>query len=178
MNYAEIKPLDIANGEGVRVSLFVSGCRNHCPGCFNACTWDFAYGKPFDKQVEDRILVLLEPAHVHGLTLLGGEPFEKENQRALLPFLQRVRSAHPQKTIWAYTGCVLERDLLNPTGRVHCEATIPILRLLDVLVDGPYIEAQKNISLQFRGSENQRILHREEILSLISQELSERLVIS
>ena len=178
MNYAEIKPLDIANGEGVRVSLFVSGCRNHCPGCFNACTWDFAYGKPFDKQVEDRILVLLEPAHVHGLTLLGGEPFEKENQRALLPFLQRVKSAYPQKTIWAYTGCILERDLLNPTGRVHCEATIPILRILDVLVDGPYIEAQKNISLQFRGSENQRILQREEILSLISQELSERLVIS
>lgn len=157
MNYSEIKPLDIANGTGVRVSLFVSGCRNHCKGCFNPATWDFCAGKPFDEKVERRILELLKPDHVVGLTLLGGEPFEPENQRALLPFVKRVRQAYPDKTVWAYSGCVLDRDM-RAGGRVHCEATDELLSLVDVLVDGPFIEARKDISLRFRGSDNQRII--------------------
>ncbi len=157
MNYSEIKPLDIANGTGVRVSLFVSGCRNHCKGCFNPATWDFRAGKPFDEKVERRILQLLKPDHVVGLTILGGEPFEPENQRDLLPFVRRVRSAYPDKTIWAYSGCVLDRDMCAG-GRVYCGATDELLSLIDVLVDGPFIEARKDILLRFRGSDNQRII--------------------
>lgn len=163
MNYGEIKPLDIANGEGVRVSLFVSGCRNRCKGCFNAATWDFAYGNPFDDAVCRNILDLLSPDHVSGLTLLGGEPFEPENQRALLPLVEAVRARYPQKTVWAYTGCVYERDLTKG-GRAHCEATDELLKLLDVLVDGPFVESRKDISLRFRGSDNQRIIDMQKTL--------------
>jgi anaerobic ribonucleoside-triphosphate reductase activating protein len=163
MNYANIKKTDIADGEGVRVSLFVSGCRNHCKGCFNEETWDFAFGKPFTAETEDELVASLAPDYISGLTVLGGEPFEEENQRVLLPFLRRVRRTYPSKTIWCYTGYVYDRDLLPPDGRKHCEATDEMLSLIDILVDGPFILEQRNISLQFRGSENQRILKLKEL---------------
>ena len=226
MNYASIRTCDIANGEGVRVTLFVSGCTHHCKGCFNPDQWDFGYGKPFDRQVEDEILKALEPSFISGLTILGGEPMEPANQRALVPFLRRIESfrvgigsdrvgtgsndqsqsapsttltdlsttqtdagttlsdasttlsdagttlsdasttltdasttlAGPRKTLWVYTGCLLE-ELKDPASRWHTEVTDEFLSMIDVLVDGPFIEAQKDISLQFRGSANQRILH-------------------
>ena len=165
MNYANIKKTDIANGEGVRVSLFVSGCRNHCKGCFNQETWDFAFGKPFTFDTEDELLEALAPKYISGLTVLGGEPFEEENQRALLPFLRLVNAMYPDKTIWCYTGYVYDVDLLpadpatgRAEGRKHCEVTDELLSLINVLVDGPFVLEKRNISLQFRGSENQRIL--------------------
>ena len=157
MNYGEIKNCDIANGEGVRVTLFVSGCTNRCEGCFQPQTWDFEYGRPFTAQTEEEILRLLAPDYINGLTLLGGEPFEPQNQRALLPFVQRVREQYPNKTIWAFTGFTLEQ-LLTEGFAKRCEATDQLLALIDVLVDGKFILAQKNISLRFRGSENQRLL--------------------
>ena len=158
MNYGEIKDCDIANGEGVRVSLFVSGCTHHCKNCFNAQTWDFSFGSPFTKETEDMILNLLAPGYINGLSLLGGEPFEPDNQRALLPFLKRVRAAYPDKTIWCYSGYTLESDLLSES-RARCEVTDEMLSCIDVLVDGEFIEEQKNISLAFRGSENQRVIN-------------------
>ncbi len=158
MNYSAIKPCDIANGEGVRVSLFVSGCTHHCKGCFNPSTWDFAAGEPFTPEVEERILSLLAPDHIQGISLLGGEPFEPENQAVLAPFIRRVRECLPGKDVWCYTGCVLEQDLLAPT-RWRTAVTDELLSMIDVLVDGPFIEALKDISLAFRGSSNQRILH-------------------
>ncbi len=157
MNYAEIKELDIANGEGVRVSLFVSGCSHHCKGCFNPETWDFAYGKPFDESVIARIIKLLSPNYVTGLSLLGGEPFHPANQPSLLELVKRVRAIYPEKTIWSYTGYIYDRDLIKG-GKAHCAATDEFLKHIDVLVDGPFIENCKNISLRFRGSENQRII--------------------
>ncbi len=157
MNYAEIKKLDVANGLGIRISLFVSGCRNHCEGCFNACTWDFNYGKPFTKEVEEDILASLAPAHVTGLSVLGGEPFEEENQAVLAPFLERVKSTYPQKDIWCWSGYVLDKDLLPENGRKHTENTKRMLDCLDYLVDGPFVISKRNIALNFRGSENQRI---------------------
>ncbi len=159
MNYSAIKPCDIANGEGVRVSLFVSGCTHRCKGCFNSSTWDFAAGDPFTPGVEERILALLEPGYIKGLSLLGGEPFEPENQAVLAPFLRRVRGRHPGKDVWCYTGCVLERDLLAPS-RWRTEVTDDMLSSIDVLVDGPFVEALKDVSLAFRGSSNQRILRK------------------
>ena len=158
MNYGEIKNCDIANGEGVRVSLFVSGCTHHCKNCFNAQTWDFSFGSPFTKETEDMILNLLAPGYINGLSLLGGEPFEPDNQRALFPFLKRVRAAYPDKTIWCYSGYTLESDLLSES-RARCEVTDEMLSCIDVLVDGEFIEEQKNISLAFRGSENQRVIN-------------------
>lgn len=158
MNYGEIKNCDIANGEGVRVSLFVSGCTHHCKNCFNAQTWDFSFGSPFTEETEDMILNLLAPGYINGLSLLGGEPFEPDNQRALLPFLKRVRAAYPDKTIWCYSGYTLESDLLSES-RARCEVTDEMLSCIDVLVDGEFIEEQKNISLAFRGSENQRVIN-------------------
>lgn len=157
MNYGEIKDHDIANGAGVRVTLFVSGCTNHCPGCFQPQTWDFAYGQPFTAETERNLLGLLAPDHINGLTLLGGEPFEPENQRALLPFVRRVREAFPQKDVWAFTGFTLE-TLTTPGSHPHCEATQPLLDLIDVLVDGPFVREKKNLALRFRGSENQRLI--------------------
>mgnify|MGYP002449908389 CR=1 FL=1 len=157
MYYGEIKNCDIANGIGVRVSLFVSGCTNHCEHCFQPETWDFCYGQPFTSDTEEKLLRLLEPEYISGLTLLGGEPFEPENQRVLLPFLQRVKKRFPQKTIWIYSGFTLE-ELEKKGSYAHCEATAPILELTDVLVDGRFIEAQKDISLRFRGSSNQRLI--------------------
>lgn len=158
MNYGTIKPLDIANGEGIRVSLFVSGCTHRCHGCFNPETWDFQYGKPFGPETEETIVRLLDRSYVNGLSLLGGEPFEPVNQRALLPLIRRVRLEFPKKNIWAYTGYCYENDLL-PGKRAFCEVTDEILDSLEVLVDGPFLESRKNISLRFRGSDNQRLIH-------------------
>lgn len=157
MYYGEIKNCDIANGEGVRVTLFVSGCTNHCPHCFQPQTWDFAYGRPFTGETEAHLLSLLAPDYINGLTLLGGEPFEPENQRALLPFLRRVRAAYPGKNIWSFTGFTYE-ELLTEGSHPRCEVTDELLSLLDVLVDGRFVEELKDISLRFRGSSNQRLL--------------------
>ncbi len=157
MYYGTIKKFDIANGEGVRVTLFVSGCRNHCKNCFQPQTWDFDYGEPFTEKTQEQILEWLEPSYVNGLTLLGGEPFEPENQRALVPFLRRVRERYPQKTIWSFSGFTLE-ELKDENCRGRCEVTDEMLSLLDVLVDGRFVEELKNISLRFRGSSNQRLI--------------------
>ena len=157
MNYCNVKNCDIANGVGVRVSLFVSGCRNRCKNCFQPETCDFNYGKPFDEQTEEKLIKMLAPSYINGLTVLGGEPMEPENQRALLPFLKKVKAAYPQKTIWLYTGFTLE-ELRSPDCRAHTEYTEEILKLLTVLVDGRFVEEKKNISLRFRGSENQRLI--------------------
>ena len=159
MNYGTIKKTDIANGDGVRVSLFVSGCRRHCKGCFNSQTWDFCYGTPFTDKTEEEILSALEPSYIAGLTILGGEPFEQENQEVLSEFLAKVKNAYPNKTIWCYTGYVYDEDILPENGQKHCEFTKKMLENIDTLVDGPFIEEKKNIMLQFRGSENQRIIN-------------------
>lgn len=157
MNYAEIKECDIANGPGVRISLFVSGCTHHCPGCFNEIAWDFGYGEPFTEEVEDKLLVMLKPSYIRGLTLLGGEPFEPQNQEPIVKFLRRVKAAYPKKSIWAFSGYLFDRDILS--GRLgNPEITKEYLSYLDVLVDGPFVEAKKNLSLRFRGSENQRLI--------------------
>ena len=157
MNYGQIKNCDIANGNGVRVTLFVSGCTNHCKNCFQPQTWDFAYGEPFTKDVEDRLISMLAPEYIDGLTLLGGEPFEPQNQRALLPFVRRVKQAYPDKDIWAFSGFTLE-ELLASGSHPNCEATEDLLDLIDVLVDGRFVEEKKDLSLQFRGSSNQRLI--------------------
>ena len=157
MNYGQIKNCDIANGNGVRVTLFVSGCTNHCKNCFQPQTWDFAYGEPFTKDVEDRLVSMLAPEYIDGLTLLGGEPFEPQNQRALLPFVRRVKAAYPDKDIWAFSGFTLE-ELLTPGSHPHCETTEDLLEMIDVLVDGRFVEEKKDLSLQFRGSSNQRLI--------------------
>ena len=154
MNYATIKNCDIANGPGVRVSLFVSGCTHRCPGCFNEVAWDFDYGEPFTQDTVDTILKLLAPPHIKGLTLLGGEPFEPQNQGAIVDLLRQVRKTYPQKSIWAFSGYLFEKDILS--GRLG--DTREYLSYLDVLVDGPFVEAKKNLSLRFRGSENQRLI--------------------
>lgn len=156
MNYANIKTYSIENGTGVRVSLFVSGCTHHCKDCFNEQAWDFGYGNPFTEETENAVIEALAPDYMAGITLLGGEPMEPVNQRGLLPLLKRIRKELPQKTVWAYTGYVYE-DLLEG-GRAHCEVTEELLSLCDILVDGPFIAEKKNISLRFRGSENQRII--------------------
>lgn len=161
MNYGNIKECDIADGPGVRVSLFVSGCRHHCKGCFNAETWDFNYGMPYTKETEDRIISLLTPDYIQGLTLLGGEPFEPENQQELVKLLRRVKREYPDKDIWSYSGYLYDSDL-KEGGRAHTDVTDEMLSYLDVLVDGPFIEAQKDITLQFRGSKNQRVIKLEE----------------
>lgn len=158
MYYGNIKKNDVANGVGVRTSLFVSGCRNRCKNCFNPETWDFKYGQKFTKEVEDEIIASLKPPHISGLTILGGEPMEQENQMDLLPFVKRVRAQLPEKSIWIYTGYTLEIDLLDPRGRKHTPATVELLHNVDVLVDGLFIEELKDITLKFRGSSNQRII--------------------
>lgn len=159
MNYATIKWTDIANGEGVRISLFVSGCTRRCKDCFNAVAWDFSYGKPFDESVRESIYEGLKAEYIAGLSLLGGEPLEPENQRALLPFVKEVKKRFPEKSIWCYTGNVFDpaTGLLKEQDK-NTEVTEELISLFDVLVDGEFIEAQKNIRLKFRGSSNQRIL--------------------
>ena len=175
MYFGSIKNCDIANGPGVRVSLFVSGCTNHCEGCFQPETWDFSYGEPFTRETEERVLALLSPSYIAGLSVLGGEPFEPDNQRALVPFLRRVRERFPEKTIWCYSGFTYEEltgkkqttraipaaehaarrdDARSP----RCEATDAMLSMLNVLVDGRYVAALRDISLRFRGSRNQRVI--------------------
>ena len=151
MNYGTIKNCDIANGEGVRVSLFVSGCTHHCHNCFNPETWSFSYGSPFDEQAQSKLLTLLSPDYIDGLSLLGGEPFEPDNQRALVPFLKKVRAQYPGKTIWCYTGYTFERLLDNPKQA-------ELLKYIDVLVDGKFKQALRDESLLFRGSSNQRLI--------------------
>lgn len=147
MNYAGIKKVDVANGPGVRVSLFVSGCRNHCKGCFNPETWDFSYGQPFTRKTEKEIIKALRPSWIQGLSILGGEPMEPENQEGLLPFLKTVKEELPGKDIWLYTGCSFE----SVSGS-------PLLPFVDVVVDGPFLEEEKDPALAFRGSRNQRII--------------------
>ena len=157
MNYATIKKNDIANGPGIRVSLFVSGCRHRCKNCFNSEAWDFNYGKEFNDVVIGEILTALKPDYVEGLSLLGGEPFEPSNQRALVPFLRRVREVYPNKNIWSWTGFTWE--LLHTEGsHCRCEVTDEFLSLLDVLVDGRFVEELKDLTLRFRGSSNQRLI--------------------
>ena len=154
MNYATIKNCDIANGPGVRVSLFVSGCTHRSKGCFNEVAWDFDYGEPFTEAVMDSILEMLRPSYIRGLTLLGGEPFEPQNQEAVVTLLKKIRQELPEKSIWAFSGYLFDRDILS--GRLgDCSE---YLSYLDVLVDGPFVEAKKNLSLRFRGSENQRLI--------------------
>lgn len=157
MHYGNIKECDIADGPGVRVSLFVSGCRHHCKGCFNAETWDFEYGQRYGKETEDEILRLLSPAYIQGFTLLGGEPFEPENQVELVCLLKKIRERYPKKDIWCYTGYLYDVDLI-PGGKVYTEVTDEMLSYIDVLVDGEFIEAEKDVTLRFRGSRNQRII--------------------
>lgn len=157
MNYGEIKDCDIANGVGVRISLFVSGCRNHCKECFQPQTWDFSYGKPFTLSTEEYILNLMDHDYIAGLTILGGEPFEPENQEALLPFLKRVKVRFPEKTIWAYSGYTYEQ-MTTEGESPCCLYTDEVLDCVDILVDGRFVVELKNISLKFRGSENQRII--------------------
>lgn len=158
MNYGTIKKWDIADGPGVRVSLFVSGCRNHCRNCFQPETWAFDYGEPFTEDTEQEILQLLEPEYIQGFTLLGGEPFEPENQVVLVGLLKKIREKFPEKDIWCYTGYTLEKDLQPEDGSRHTEVTDEMLSYIDVLVDGRFIEELKDITLLYRGSSNQRIL--------------------
>ena len=155
MNYAEIKKYDIANGEGVRVSLFVSGCRRHCKGCFNSVAWDFDYGKPFTEETEEEIFEALSPYYISGLSLLGGDPLEPENRAALLPFLKKFHEKFPQKDVWCYTGYTYESGTLKEDDG---EGVREFLREIDILVDGPFVEELKDIRLKFRGSSNQRVL--------------------
>lgn len=157
MNYAEIKNCDIANGIGVRISLFVSGCTHHCKGCFNEVAWDFDYGTPFTQETIDKILDMMRPDYIRGLTLLGGEPFEPRNQGPIVELLRQIKEKMPEKSIWAFSGYLFDRDILS--GRLgDWKVTQEYLSYLDVLVDGPFVEAKKNLSLRFRGSENQRII--------------------
>ncbi len=157
MNYATIKRYDISNGPGVRTSLYVSGCRNHCKGCFNPETWDFSYGEPFTKEVEDEIIKSLEPDYISGFTLLGGDPFEPENAKVLAPFMKRLRAAYPDKSFWCFTGYNYESDLL--TGKQgDFNDVMDILNTLDVLVDGRFEESLKDLNLKFKGSSNQRTI--------------------
>lgn len=157
MNYATIKNCDIANGPGVRVSLFVSGCTHHCKGCFNQEAWDFHYGKPFTQETIDRILAMLAPGYIRGLTLLGGEPFEPENQGPIVELLRQVKATYPEKSVWAFSGYLFDRDILP--GKLGDPAiTREYLGYLDVLVDGPFVETKKDLALRFRGSSNQRLI--------------------
>ena len=157
MNYATIKNCDIANGPGVRVSLFVSGCTHHCKGCFNQEAWDFHFGKPFTQETIDRILAMLAPGYIRGLTLLGGEPFEPENQGPIVELLRQVKAKFPEKSVWAFSGYLFDRDILP--GKLGDPAiTREYLGYLDVLVDGPFVEAKKDLALRFRGSSNQRLI--------------------
>ena len=157
MNYAEIKNCDIANGPGVRISLFVSGCTHHCKGCFNEVAWDFHYGSHFTQETIDKILEMMKPGYIKGLTLLGGEPFEPQNQEPIVELLRQIKQKMPDKSIWAFSGYLFDRDILS--GRLgDWKITREYLSYLDVLVDGTFVEEKKNLSLRFRGSENQRVI--------------------
>lgn len=157
MHYAAIKNCDIANGPGVRVSLFVSGCTHRCKGCFNEVAWDFEYGRPFTQETIEEILTMLAPEHIRGITILGGEPFEPQNQQPVLELLRKIRAQYPEKSIWAFSGYLFDKDILS--GRLGpWEITKEYISYLDVLVDGPFIMEKKDLSLRFRGSSNQRLI--------------------
>ena len=158
MNYADIKYCDVANGKGVRVSLFVSGCTHHCKGCFNEETWNFHYGKPFTEETEEQVLNYLDKAYIAGLSLLGGEPFEHVNQQGILPLLRKVKARFPEKNIWCYTGYDFEKDILGRMMEAS-SVTRELIPLFDVMVDGKFVAEKRNLSLKFRGSENQRVLN-------------------
>ena len=157
MNYSAIKKCDVANGPGVRVSLFVSGCTHHCKDCFNKETWDFNFGAEFTKEQEDEIIEYLSPSYIEGFSLLGGEPFEPQNQRVLVGLLRRIKETYPQKTVWCYTGYLLDDELLSES-RARCEVTDEMLSYIDILVDGEFKTELKDLRLRFRGSSNQRII--------------------
>lgn len=165
MNYADIKRIDVANGPGVRVSLFVSGCTHHCKGCFNEVTWDFNYGKPFTENEIDEIIEYLNKDYIKGLTILGGEPFEYQNQKGLLPLLRKVREVLPGKSIWCFSGYLFDKQIVGEMCQ-KWEETKEMLSYLDVLVDGRFIQERKNLSLRFRGSDNQRIILVQESLKV------------
>ena len=158
MNYGEIKYHDIANGPGVRVSLFVSGCTHRCKGCFNEVAWDFGYGSPFNDVIRGRIIAGCDPYYISGLSILGGEPMEAQNQEAILLLLREFRSKLREKTIWCYSGYTYEELMDKNNKRCHCKITDELLGMIDILVDGEFIEEKKDISLKFRGSSNQRII--------------------
>lgn len=164
MNYAEIKNVDIANGPGVRISLFVSGCPHHCKGCFNEVTWDFTYGKPYTQETINHILELLKPDYIKGITFLGGEPMAPSNQESVLNTMRQIKEHYTNKDIWLYTGYLLDTDIMGKMVDT-LPHTSEILSYIDVLVDGPFIEEQKNLNLQFKGSENQRIIDMKKTLS-------------
>lgn len=164
MNYASIKNLDVANGDGLRVSLFVSGCTHHCKGCFNPEAWNFDYGEPFTKEVEDQILEMLKPNYIQGLSLLGGEPFEPANQAVLLPFIRRFKAMYPEKNLWCYSGYNFESDML--AGKLGpADITMELLSYIDVLVDGEFVLELRDPRLRFRGSSNQRVILVQESLA-------------
>ncbi len=156
MNYATIKYNDVANGPGVRTSLFVSGCTHRCKGCFNQVAWDFSYGEKYTKEVEDQIIESLKPSYIKGLTLLGGEPFEPQNQEALITLTSRIRKELPRKTIWCFSGYTIENMLRGELSKI--KSTASLLNNIDILVDGPFVESEKSLMLKFRGSKNQRII--------------------
>ena len=158
MNVAEIKTNDIANGEGVRTSLFVSGCRHHCPDCFNAMAWDFKYGRPFTEDIEKEILASINYPWIAGLSILGGEPFEPENQETLLKLVRKFKKEYPNKTIWCYSGFTIEEITGETPSRAKTDISLQLLKELDILVDGRFEKELKNIMLKFRGSENQRVI--------------------
>ncbi len=163
MNYADIKRIDVANGPGVRVSLFVSGCTHHCKNCFNEVTWDFNYGEPFTEQTIETILRYLEPDYIKGITILGGEPLEAVNQKGLLPLLKQIRERYPEKSIWCFTGYLFDQDVLGRMWNT-VEETKELFSYIDVLVDGPFIEENKDLRLKFKGSSNQRTIMVQESL--------------
>ncbi len=157
MNYADIKQYDVANGPGVRCSIFVSGCTHHCKNCFNEVAWDFNYGKFFNKETIETIIGYMKPDYVAGLTLLGGEPFERTNQQGLLPLLREVKAAYPEKNIWCFTGYLFDKDIVERMSQEWKE-TREMLSYIDVIVDGKFIEEQKSMTLRFKGSANQRTI--------------------
>lgn len=168
MNYGNIKKYDIADGPGVRVSLFVSGCTHHCKGCFNAETWDFNYGQPYTSKTEEEILEAMEPIYIKGFTLLGGEPFEPQNQKVLVGLLKRIREKFPNKSIWCYTGYTYDVDLIKG-GKVYTEVTDEMLSYIDTLVDGEFVEEKKDLMLEFRGSSNQRLIELKDMKKMDGQ---------
>ena len=157
MNYAEIKKHDTANGKGVRVSLFVSGCTHHCKGCFNSETWDFCFGKKYTQEIEDEIIEACQQSYIKGLSVLGGEPFEKANQKDVYALMKRFKKTFPNKDIWCYSGYLFDVDMIEG-GKIHTEYTDEMLGCIDYLVDGEFVEELKNLRLKFRGSANQRVI--------------------
>lgn len=175
MYYAEIKRVDVANGPGARVSLFVSGCNHHCEGCFNQIAWDFQYGKPFTENTVMELIEAMQPVYISGISILGGEPFEPQNQEVLLPFLKHVRSIYPQKDVWCFTGFLYDSELLGES-RANCVYTRELLEQIDILVDGRFEANKRDLMLQFRGSSNQRVIDVKKSMAMGCVVLWDRLV--